>query len=215
VDEIRAIAEELDSHRKQRQQEHPELTLTGMYNVLERLRAGVVPEALDPGERRIFDDGLVLVLKELHERLDAAVAAAYGWPVDLPDEEILARLLALNKARAAEEARGKVRWLQPEYQVARFGSPTERKEQLEADLVGGVATARKPAFPADEVAQTGAVMAGLAHAAGPLDAASLAASFRQGRRVEPKVRAVLTALARMGFIDTADSGRSFLLRRAS
>jgi hypothetical protein len=33
------------------------------------------------------------------------VAAAYGWPVDLTDEQILERLLALNLERAAEEAR--------------------------------------------------------------------------------------------------------------
>jgi hypothetical protein len=35
-----------------------------------------------------------------HKKLDAAVATAYGWPVDLSDEEILARLLALNLERA-------------------------------------------------------------------------------------------------------------------
>jgi hypothetical protein len=29
------------------------------------------------------------------------VAAAYGWPADLPDNEVLARLLALNQERAA------------------------------------------------------------------------------------------------------------------
>jgi len=29
------------------------------------------------------------------------VAAAYGWPADLPEEDLLARLLALNLARAA------------------------------------------------------------------------------------------------------------------
>ena len=36
-----------------------------------------------------------------HKRLDAAVAAAYGWPADLADEDILARLFALNQERAA------------------------------------------------------------------------------------------------------------------
>ena len=35
-----------------------------------------------------------------HRTLDAAVAAAYGWPVDLSDEEVLRRLLALNQQRA-------------------------------------------------------------------------------------------------------------------
>jgi type II restriction/modification system DNA methylase subunit YeeA len=40
-----------------------------------------------------------------HKKLDAAVAAAYGWPADLSDEAILEKLLALNLARAAEEAK--------------------------------------------------------------------------------------------------------------
>ena len=38
-------------------------------------------------------------LDALHRALDTAVAAAYGWPVDLPDDEVLAQLLALNHAR--------------------------------------------------------------------------------------------------------------------
>lgn len=35
-----------------------------------------------------------------HKRLDAAVAAAYGWPADLSDDEVLERLFALNQERA-------------------------------------------------------------------------------------------------------------------
>ena len=38
-----------------------------------------------------------------HKKLDAAVAAAYGWPADLSDEQILEKLLALNLERANEE----------------------------------------------------------------------------------------------------------------
>jgi alpha-L-fucosidase len=38
-------------------------------------------------------------LAQAHERLDAAVLAAYGWPEDLDGPEMLARLLALNLAR--------------------------------------------------------------------------------------------------------------------
>ena len=40
-----------------------------------------------------------------HKKLDAAVAAAYGWPADLSDEQILEKLLALNLERAAKEAK--------------------------------------------------------------------------------------------------------------
>jgi hypothetical protein len=37
---------------------------------------------------------------ELHARLDRAVFAAYGWPCDLADEEVLVRLVELNARRA-------------------------------------------------------------------------------------------------------------------
>ena len=40
-------------------------------------------------------------LDNAHRKLDAAVFAAYGWPSDLTDEEILERLLTLNLKRAA------------------------------------------------------------------------------------------------------------------
>ena len=39
-------------------------------------------------------------LDGLHRTLDNTVAAAYGWPPDIPDAEALGRLLALNQARA-------------------------------------------------------------------------------------------------------------------
>ena len=39
-------------------------------------------------------------LANAHAALDAAVAAAYGWPAHLPDAEILERLLALNLERS-------------------------------------------------------------------------------------------------------------------
>ena len=35
-------------------------------------------------------------LADAHEALDAAVAAAYGWPADISDDEVLRELLALN-----------------------------------------------------------------------------------------------------------------------
>ena len=42
-------------------------------------------------------------LDHVHKTLDAAVAAAYGWPVDLEDQDILGRLLTLNLERAAAQ----------------------------------------------------------------------------------------------------------------
>lgn len=41
-------------------------------------------------------------LQNAHKQLDDAVLDAYGWPHDLSDDEILARLLALNLERAGQ-----------------------------------------------------------------------------------------------------------------
>src|SRR5439155_14638203 len=84
-----------------------------MYNVLEKLRSGA---PLTDKEKLIHEQGLVSVLKQVHDDLDQAVFDAYGWPADLTDEQILERLVALNAERAAEEERGLIRWLRPEFQ---------------------------------------------------------------------------------------------------
>jgi hypothetical protein len=73
---IRNLGEQLDAHRKRQQELHPDLTITGMYNVLEKLRSG---EALTAKEKVIHEQGLVSVLKQIHDDLDAAVFDAYGW----------------------------------------------------------------------------------------------------------------------------------------
>ena len=44
-------------------------------------------------------------LAHAHAKLDAAVAVAYGFAVDLTDEQILEKLLALNIERANEETK--------------------------------------------------------------------------------------------------------------
>ena len=40
-------------------------------------------------------------LADSHARLDAAVAAAYGWPADIGDDAVLSELLSRNRSRAA------------------------------------------------------------------------------------------------------------------
>ena len=79
---IRAEAEALDALRKRVLAAHDDLTLTKLYNVLEALKAG---RALTAAERDLHDRGLVTLIRRHHERLDAAVAEAYGWPDSLDD----------------------------------------------------------------------------------------------------------------------------------
>lgn len=63
-------------------------TLTGIYNDLTTLRS-----ARD-------STYAVYALLIAHERLDAAVVAAYGWDAPLSDDDILAKLLTLNLQRS-------------------------------------------------------------------------------------------------------------------
>jgi hypothetical protein len=77
---------------------------------------------------------LVSVLKQLHDDLDAAVFEAYGWPVTLTDQQILEKLVALNAERAAEEAKGRIRWLRPDYQNAAGGKRQAGSEEEQRGL---------------------------------------------------------------------------------
>jgi hypothetical protein len=116
---IAELAEELDATRKAALAEVPGLTMTEIYNLREKLRNGAAMDAAEEDRARAARAGIV---NRLHEQIDEAVAAAYGWPADLAPSEIVARLVALNAERAAEEKAGTVRWLRPDYQIPRFGT---------------------------------------------------------------------------------------------
>jgi hypothetical protein len=110
---IADLAERIDTHRKTRVSLHSDLTLTGLYNCLEKLRNG---EVLTVKDRITHEHGLISVLRTLHVELDAAVLVAYGWgDLTLPADSdvLLERLALLNSKRAAEELNGVVRWLRP------------------------------------------------------------------------------------------------------
>jgi hypothetical protein len=206
---IRDLAEHLDAHRKRQQAEHPDLTMTGMYNVLEKLRAG---DPLTDTERKIHEQGLVSVLKQLHDDLDAAVFSAYGWPVTLTDQQILEKLVALNAERAAEEAQGKIRWLRPEYQCR---GEKAQQTQLDVSISGEgprpalskvegprgpdakkTAKPTRQPWPKELPEQVRLLRERLATQSTPVTAQTLAKSFTRAR-VE-KVEELLQALVTLG-----------------
>ena len=118
--------------------------MTGMYNVLEKIRK---EEPLTDKDRRIHDQGLISVLRQIHDKIDAATLEAYGWPDlslsngadrankmpiadslgagdEVLEQDILQRLVDINHERAAEETEGKIRWLRPEYQDPDYQAST-------------------------------------------------------------------------------------------
>ncbi|MEB3227661.1 MAG: DNA methyltransferase, partial [Synechocystis sp.] len=129
---IRELGERLDSHRKQVQANHPEITITAMYNCLEKMRSG---EPFTDGDREFNNKALITTLKQIHDDLDRLTFQAYGWDDLIPlwqqtqtepnnteikeqlEQSILQRLVDLNVERAQEERNGLIRWLRPDYQA--------------------------------------------------------------------------------------------------
>jgi hypothetical protein len=200
---IRSLAEELDAHRKRVQAAHPTLTLTGIYNVLEALRVG---RALNAKEKAIHDQGLVSVLRQLHDDLDTAVAEAYGWPADLSDEEILTRLVALNAERAAEEAQGIIRYLRPEYQNPSGVSAAQSGLKLTKEKAGKTKVSRaKTPWPTPLAERVRAVEEALKSASTPVTAEALSKTF--ARASASDIQEILDTLVTLGRIH--QSGESY------
>jgi hypothetical protein len=234
---IRDLAEQLDGHRKRQQAQYADLTLTGMYNVLEKLKAG---EALSAKEKVIHEHGLVAVLKTLHDEIDRAVLHAYGWNDLAPlmdvvngnvaasglpqstlsragegakiltrddakralDDALLERLVALNAERAAEEQRGLIRWLRPEFQIPASGltdaSTAEQLEIASEDKALAVKSGARRAWPATLPEQVKAVAEILTAARGPLAEDAIAAYFSGRGAWKKRLPQIIDTLVAVG-----------------
>lgn len=233
---LAALGERLDAFRKERLAAHDFLTMTGLYNALERVReldAGI-GEPLTPAERDVYEAGQIAILKELHDEIDREVFAAYGWS-DLGDrlvgrpggttpsphksadqeeaeEELLIRLVALNQARVEEEKRGIVHWLRPDFQKPRLAARVKGAVQIEANL-GDATMIEDIRWPADGLDQIRAVRDVLARAAAPMSVPALAAAFagRATAKRRQRVEQVLETLVATGAARRDDATSGYFL----
>jgi len=223
---IRQVAEQLDDHRKARKAIYEGFTVTGLYNVLDKLRRG---EALSEKDKSVHEQGLVSVVQSLHDELDAAVLQAYGWSdlggVPWADEAaravwvetVLERLVSLNAKRAAEEASGTVRWLRPEFQnPAKAGGSTEL-EQMEMDGIETGELAAELEVPSTSLSilatqpwpsslpdQVRAVAQALAASPAPMTLPAIEAAFKgkgPWRKGLPRILDTLEAIGRAHRLD--------------
>jgi len=220
---ISELALQIDNHRKRQQQLHQGLTLTDIYNVLEKLRVG---EALQEREEQINEQGLVSLLSELHNELDGAVFGAYGWG-DLATElvgkpgattpypekpdvqaevesELLNRLLVLNAERSIEENDGHIRWLRPDFQ-----NPEGQAGQQFKILAGKQTTlagsgARKKTWPKLLPDQMQAIRGAITKAEFPLSSPEIARLFKYGRK--STVEELLQTLCALGHARQLEDG---------
>lgn len=240
-DTLTELGECLDTFRKERLAAHSHLTITGLYNTLERIRElenGADVPPLNDAERDLKDAGHVQILKEIHDDIDRAVLEAYGWSDLAPalvgkpgattpsphksseqeqaEEELLSRLVALNQERATEEARGYIRWLRPDYQIPKLAhkAPQRAEQQTEADLVM-VEPSGASKWPSDAFEQLRVVRDALAKSVAPVEAAHISAQFKGGRRRLERVETVLARMTEMGIARAqpeGDTKRYFLPR---
>ena len=203
-DRISHLAETLDAHRKDALARDERVTMTGMYNVVEKLRENT---PLTPKERTIHEIAACGVLRDLHDTLDALVAEAYGWPWPMEKEEILERLVALHDERIEEEKRGHVRWLRPDYQIPRYGRGHDQGDTPtlplpEVEKVDDTAAQPRP-WPTTAVEQLATLQSYVATTpATPTEAAAAHPGAR-----EPLVRRHLETLAMVGEVRARPDGR--------
>jgi hypothetical protein len=254
---IATLAEQLDAHRKRQQAAHPGLTLTGMYNVLELLRQAQderggarderggaqderggargerggarVERPLTEKEKTIHTQGLVSVLKDLHDELDSAVLQAYGLEAGLSTDALLTHLVALNARRAAEEKSGHTRWLRPEFQNPAASKTLQNQELLthaqqglqaemaldieEKPVAGKAPDQNTPPWPASLPEQVRALAQVLASHSGALTVPEIEARFKgrgPWKKSLPRILETLEALgrARRGETGGADIWRA-------
>jgi len=133
--------------------------MTGMYNVVEKLRSG---DMLTQKELVLHEHAACGVLCDLHDELDVLVAQAYGWPWPMQREEMLERVVVLHDERVEEERRGIIRWLRPGYQVPLFGGDATVAPELDISderVAAGAPLQEKQPWPTAVIEQIGAAKA--------------------------------------------------------
>ncbi len=191
--EIGELAEEIEALRRQMLSDDQSLTMTALYN--ERERAAKQGRSIS---------SKMHVLNHLHQRLDATVLRAYGWPAEVEDAAVLQALLTLNLERVHQEARGTVRFLRPAYQRTRV-KLTRTPVQIEAPLAR-VVDLRPLPEALDELA--GALLEQLRREGAPLQSLDLARRFggRIGAQETDRVEEMLAVLAVAGSVQRTDDG---------
>ena len=205
--------------------------MTGLYNALERLRereAGIGPD-LTEAERDTMDAGRIRILADLHDAIDRAVLDAYGWgdlaaalvgrvgatlpsPHKTPaqeaaEDDLLTCLVDLNRARAAEEARGVIHWLRPAFQRARLAGKYPRASQGELATEAVSIPVARLAWPKDPLAQFRALRRVVRAAPDAVAPDAVARVFRGGRSATVADR--LRTMREMGMIEPGSEVGTF------
>jgi hypothetical protein len=150
--DVARLGESIDAHRRRALSRLPDLDIGEVYALLDATRIG---GGLLPEQQHLADMVALGTLHELHDALDIAVAAAYGWQWPIEEQDLLGRLVALHDERISQERAGIVQWLRPAYQIPRYREAPQNEmlalDALNDDVRGGAVAAS--AWPTDAVGQ--------------------------------------------------------------
>lgn len=206
--ELGALGEELDGLRADVIAEIPGLTMTGLYNARAQ-RSSASALAAEQGAH--LERARIGVLDHLHRRIDQLVARAYGWPDDMADCQVAARLARLNLQRAEEEALGLVRFIRPQYQGRRIRADPSGV-QTEAALAPPM---ERPPLPQEPGQLASALLSSLRRSGVPMAPDALAQGFAGGGpRKRRRIEHALAVLSVSGAVQRSDGGW-FAPRRAA
>ncbi|MER9213430.1 hypothetical protein NKI54_15290 [Mesorhizobium sp. M0663] len=124
------------------------------------------------------------------------------------EEELLTRLVALNQERAAEEKRGQVRWLRPDYQIPKLGvkAPMAEGEHVGTLDIELPDIVDRPKWPTDGLEQIRLVRDLLAKAPAPAPPEAIAKVFdgRNTAKRRDRIEEVLETLVATGVARTGE-----------
>jgi hypothetical protein len=235
------LGDQLVQFRERILKQFPDLTITKLYNVFERAReveAGNAAASLSDEEKELNRTAQIGVLKDLHDRIDRAVLEAYGWSdlarsivgkpggltpslLKSPDQEaaeedLLKRLVELNRDRVRDEAGGDIHWLRPTFQKPRLAAKAPQPataQQVEAELVAAVGPVEKIAWPKDGLEQIKVVRAALGDANAPISVPDLDARFKGGRKRQERLADLLAYMSETGMVraQEGDAARRYFI----
>lgn len=201
--EVIEVATAIESHRTTALAANNAVTMTGMYNVVSKLRSGI---PFSPRERVVHETAACGVLQDLHDRLDAIVLRAFDLGATASTEEILFRLVALHQERTRQEAGGSVAWLRETYQrefLRASPAPLRLPDNAPAASITAASLQVAGGWPTDAVGQFLALREALA--VQPSDAPMLTARFEGAKAA--LLRRHLETLEILGEVRLMSDGR--------
>jgi len=123
------------------------------------------------------------------------------------DETILERLVALNAERAAEEKRGHVRWLRPDFQNPNGQATAQQMAMDDATPAALAKGEKKLTWPKTLPEQVRAVADLIAASPMPLDADAIGTQFKASKTARERLRTILDTLIALGRVRRDAQGR--------